>query len=126
MNGKSFVHVKAEKDRRIFLRRCWGLGLAVATGSALVSSCTTVKKPVAKTKAPAETNPCEDLSGVDKVDIEKRKSLGYVSLSPMPDKQCDNCKLWVPAAKGKDCGGCLLFTGPVSPEGNCTYWAPQV
>jgi hypothetical protein len=52
--------------------------------------------------------------------------LGYVSQSPQPDSQCDNCKLWVPAKEGVECGGCLLFTGPVSPGGHCTYWAPQV
>jgi hypothetical protein len=124
MNGVSNAH--GETERRLFLRRCWGMGLAAATGSVLVSSCATAKKPLADAKTANGVNPCEDLSKVDKVDVEKRKSLGYVSLSPMPDKQCDNCKLWVPAPEGKECGGCLLFAGPVSPEGNCTYWAPQV
>jgi hypothetical protein len=124
MNGVSNAHDRTV--RRLFLKRCWGIGLAAATGSMLTSGCSTVKKPTVNANTPAGVNPCEDLSKVDKVDIEKRKSLGYVSVSPMPDKQCDSCKLWVPAAEGKECGGCLLFTGPVSPEGNCTYWAPQV
>ncbi len=99
-----------------------------ATGSLLLTRCGTAVKSPAKTKTvtSAKVNPCEDLTGVDKTDVEKRKALGYVSLAPTPDKQCDECKLWIPVPDGKECGGCLLFTGPVSPEGNCTYWAPKV
>ncbi|MCE6992493.1 hypothetical protein [Dyadobacter sp. CY323] len=118
------------KSRRVFLQKCCSLGI---TGAGIVmlagcgSSKTTTSKVTSKTNAkPAANNPCDDLTGVDPVDVEKRKSLGYVNLSPVPDKQCDACKLWVPAAEGKECGGCLLFAGPVAPEGNCTYWAPQV
>lgn len=115
------------KNRREFLQKCCSMVL-VGSGGLLLVNCGSSKQ-VASKAAPqkvAKQNPCEDLTGVDAVDIEKRKSLGYVSLSPIPDKQCDSCKLWVPAAEGKDCGGCLLFTGPVAAEGNCTYWAPQV
>ncbi|GLU53409.1 hypothetical protein Dfri01_28700 [Dyadobacter frigoris] len=94
----------------------------------MVSGCAGTKKAVVAKKPSPEKqgNPCEDLSGVDPVDIEKRKALGYVTLSPIPDKQCDSCKLWIPQKEGKDCGGCLLFAGPVLPEGHCTYWAPKV
>ena len=111
-------------NRRLFLRQCltWS-----ATGSTawLIACAGAKKQPVAKAATPA-ADPCSDLTGVDPTDVQKRKSLGYTNKSPLPDSQCDNCKLWVPAKEGKECGGCLLFSGPVNPEGHCTYWAPQV
>lgn len=116
--------MKPVTNRRLFLRHCltWS-----ATGAAtwLVACAGAKKVPVAKAETPV-ADPCSDLTGVDPTDVQKRKSLGYASKSPLPDSQCDNCKLWVPAQEGKECGGCLLFTGPVNPEGHCTYWAPQV
>jgi hypothetical protein len=115
-----------EKNRRAFLQKCGRSALALSTGSLWLSSCQSAKTTVSKSSKASKVNPCEDLTGVSEVDVEKRKALGYVSLSSMPDKQCDACKLWVPVPEGKECGGCLLFTGPVAPEGNCTYWAPQV
>jgi len=115
------------KTRRIFLQKICSLGLVIS-GPVLLARCTTTAKAPSKAQATtaSKANPCDDLTGVDPTDVEKRKSLGYLNLSPTPDKQCDECKLWVPAAEGKECGGCLLFAGPVSPEGNCTYWAPKV
>ena len=117
-----------KNERRQFLQRCLRLGVAVSAGGLMVAGCAGPKKsaPVKKDISAASANPCDDLTGVDPVDVEKRKALGYTSLSPIPDKQCDNCKLWVPVKEGKECGGCLLFAGPISPEGHCTYWAPPV
>jgi len=110
-------------NRRLFLRQC--LTWVTTGGTAWLMACAGAKKqPVSK--ATTATDPCSDLTGVDPTDVQKRKSLGYSNKSPLPDSQCDNCKLWVPAKEGKECGGCLLFTGPVNPEGHCTYWAPQV
>lgn len=111
-------------NRRLFLRQflTWS-----ATGStAWLLACASNKKPAAAKAITPTADPCSDLTGVDPTDVQKRKSLGYTNKSPLPDSQCDNCKLWVPAKEGKECGGCLLFTGPVNPEGHCTYWAPQV
>ncbi|HYH57204.1 MAG TPA: high-potential iron-sulfur protein [Anseongella sp.] len=71
-------------------------------------------------------NSCEDFSGVSQEELEKRKNLGYVEESPIPDNQCQNCNLWLPPAEGKECGGCTLFKGPVYASAYCTYWAPQV
>jgi hypothetical protein len=68
-------------------------------------------------------NPCDDLSKVSAEEIAKRKKLAYVSQSPVENNQCGNCNLYIPAPE-KPCGACLLFKGPVSPEGHCAYWAP--
>jgi hypothetical protein len=70
------------------------------------------------------SDPCDDLTGVSAEDLDKRKKLAYVIKSPIPDSHCSNCALHLPPAKGKTCGGCLLFKGPVRDEGYCAYWAP--
>jgi len=74
----------------------------------------------------ATADPCSDLSGVSKNDIELRAKFAYVNESPIADNQCTNCNLFLPPREGEKCGGCLLFKGPVNPSGYCTYWAPKV
>ncbi len=124
--------MKHEQERRQFLQKCLSYGIAITGGSIILSSCgkkqVATKTPEAQTApvAAKKTSACSDMTGVDPAEVEKRKALGYVDESPLPDKQCDNCKLWVPAKEGKECGGCLLFAGPVAPGGHCTYWADQV
>lgn len=85
----------------------------------------TSQTPAAQTQAAAQQkNPCDDLTGISAEEIEKRKKLAYVTQTPIPDSRCSNCALYIPPAKDKPCGGCLLFKGPVRPEGYCAYWAP--
>ena len=67
---------------------------------------------------------CDDVSKISEAEIKKREGFGYVEESPMPDKQCHNCQLYLPPKEGQACGGCALFKGPVFEEGYCTYWAP--
>jgi len=112
-------------NRRSFLYQCLSAGI-LSLGGALMTRCAGSKKAPAAQAATRGNDPCDELTGVDPVDVQKRKSLGYTSKSPLPESQCDNCKLWIPVKEGKECGGCLLFTGPVNPGGHCTYWAPQV
>jgi hypothetical protein len=78
----------------------------------------------AKQHDPAD--PCGDLSEVSEKDIAVREKLGYVKDSPLPDNQCQNCNLYLPAKEGQACGGCMLFKGPVYASAYCTYWAPKV
>ena len=120
--------MKVKNERRDFLQKCVQMTfMAPAAGLWLVgcASSKTGKKVNQKT-AVTKANSCEDLADVPTVDVEKRKSLGYTSHSPIPDNHCSNCQLFVPPKAGLECGGCLLFAGPVSPEGYCTYWAPIV
>ncbi|HLR33400.1 MAG TPA: high-potential iron-sulfur protein [Fodinibius sp.] len=67
---------------------------------------------------------CDDLSKVSEAEKKKRQGFGYVEETPMPDKRCDNCNLYTPPEEGRNCGGCILFDGPVFAEAYCTYWAP--
>ncbi len=117
--------MEQKNKRREFLQKCWHMTAVVPLAGLWLAGCGGAKKGRAAGNKP-QTNPCEDLTGVPVVDAEKRKSLGYTSLSPIPDKQCNNCQLFIPQKEGAECGGCLLFAGPVSPEGYCTYWAPVV
>ena len=71
-----------------------------------------------------QKNPCDDLTGVSAEGVGKRKKLAYVTKTPIPDSHCSNCALYIPPAKDKPCGGCMLFKGPVRPEAYCAYWAP--
>jgi hypothetical protein len=77
-----------------------------------------------KAAQPVQKNPCDDLTGVSTEEIVKRKKLAYVNKTPIPDSHCSNCTLHIPPSKDKPCGGCMLFKGPVRPDGYCAYWAP--
>jgi hypothetical protein len=120
--------MKENKVRRTFLQQCWQITLIAPAAGLWLLGCGSARKGQAANPkgSVAQANPCEDLTGIPVVDVEKRKSLGYTSLSPIPDKQCSNCQLFIPPKVGLACGGCLLFAGPISPEGYCTYWAPVV
>jgi hypothetical protein len=86
-----------------------------------------VKKPATKPAAavaPPSNNPCDDMTGVPAADLEKRKQLAYVTKSPVPDKHCGNCALYLKPKPDTTCGNCALFKGPVRAEGACAYWAP--
>lgn len=87
------------------------------------------KKPVREENKPntnSSIDPCDDLTGISEYDIALRGKLAYVKESPIEESRCNNCNLYLPPGEGKDCGGCMLFKGPVHPGGYCTYWAPQI
>jgi hypothetical protein len=113
--------------RRLFLRECLSTGL-VLTGTAFIfQGCS--NPPEKEDKPPVtdkvSTDPCSDYTGLTEADLKARQSMGYVTKSPITDKQCSNCNLYLPPTEGKPCGKCQLFKGPVEPGGHCTYWAPQ-
>lgn len=67
---------------------------------------------------------CNDLSSVSQPEIAKRKTYGYVTESLYPNNLCSNCNLYKPPASDNDCGGCILFEGPVYASGYCNHWEP--
>lgn len=127
-------------SRRHFVRVWIFQGLNLGGTVALISGCASSEKKASgdiekkesaedKDQAPSEAtsnpggDPCTDYSGVSEADLKIRAAMGYVPLSTVEEKQCSNCNLYLPAA---GCGSCQLFKGPVTANGNCTYWAPQV
>ncbi|GAB3342782.1 hypothetical protein GCM10027299_57910 [Larkinella ripae] len=118
--------MKQTHSRRFFLKRSASAGFLLGSGNLLLVACDSKKTAqTEKAKQPA-ANPCEDYSGVPAEELKKRKDLGYVTKSPIPEKQCNSCNLWLPPAPGQECGGCMLFKGPIYANAHCTYWAPQV
>ncbi len=107
-------------DRRTFCKRSVGkLLLAISTISHFACNSNSTD-----TSADIQTSvgPCSDLTGVSQADLEARKGLGYVEQSPIDHQLCNNCKHWLPPEDESPCGNCLLFKGPVYPQGYCTYW----
>ncbi len=59
---------------------------------------------------------------IDDASQQQRRALAYVAETPNAGQRCDNCNKYV-ANQFQDCGGCLLFSGPVAPAGYCRSWA---
>lgn len=122
-------------SRRKFIRKGFGYISMFAIGGSVLAACngggskeekpsanTTEQKP--STESVASTDPC-DKASLTEQDIKNRKALGYVEETPIPEKTCDNCKLFVPANDTIKCGTCSLFKGPIDTGGYCTYWADK-
>lgn len=125
-------------SRRLFVRKWFFSGFLLGGAVVLAGGCVSKeKKPPAEKEAATGQNkgtpsgpktnnagdPCTDYSGVSEADLKIREAMAYVPLSTVEGKQCSNCNLYLP---GTGCGSCQLFKGPVTANGNCTYWVPQV
>lgn len=122
-------------SRRKFLKQGFRYISMVAVGGTVLAACnggdtpkeqkpdvsTSEKPPVQKA---VSADPC-DIASLTEQDIKNRKALGYVEHTPIPEKTCDGCKLFVPANDTVKCGTCSLFKGPIEIEGYCTYWADK-
>lgn len=113
-------------SRRKFIWDCVCASTLFLSGGLILNSCDGKTVQENKLVGAKPVDPCEDLSEISKNDILLRQKLGYVKESPIPDNKCNNCNLFLPPGTNKNCGGCLLFKGPVYPSGYCTYWAPRV
>ena len=112
-------------SRRSFFAQAISSALAVTGAAAFFSSCGGKKKDDEPKVPDNKTEDCKDFSGLTEKDMEARKKLGYVEMSPIQDSKCGNCQLWLPPKAGRSCGNCQLFKGPVYTAAYCTYWAPQ-
>jgi hypothetical protein len=114
------------QSRRKFISKCLGSVTFVIGGAFIVSSCDSkVTGKDEKKEKKAVTDPCDDLSEISQDEIEKRKKFGYVKETQVPESFCGNCGLFLPPLPGKECGGCLLFKGPVHTHGRCIQYAPK-
>lgn len=120
------------ESRKAFLKRCAtaipsliGIGLLAAGCNSGEQSKETGNNDAASTNNTAPKS-CDDFSGVSDNDLKTRKNFNYVDVSTDKNKTCKKCNLHIPAKEGVECGGCMLFKGPVKNTGTCTYWAPKV
>lgn len=116
-----------EYSRRKFIQQWAGPGAALFGTVLLLNSCGSNGKPAANeensTQSAAE--PCNDFTGVSAEELDKRKRFAYTDKSEVPGNTCGNCSLYIPWKDQAECGGCLLFKGPVKAEGHCTQWAAK-
>ena len=114
-----------EYSRRRFMNRCFA-SVGVFFGGVLTfAGCNSDSPVTEETNQAKPGQPCDDLSGVSAPELEKRQNFGYVDKSPDPTRFCDNCGLHIPPASKTDCGGCMLFKGPVHPEGYCIQYVAK-
>lgn len=66
---------------------------------------------------------CPDTGALSNDDVEARKGLGYVELSPDAWRNCAMCRQYVRAPSSDQCGGCRLLKGPIHPRGTCKAYA---
>ena len=112
-------------SRRQFVGKCISTCSLFLGGSALImSGCNSNPNPSGD-KDKSASNPCGDLSGISNSELEKRHKFAYVDASPVPGNSCGNCSLYVPRENSADCGGCLLFQGPVHATGHCIQYAAK-
>ncbi|WP_316812720.1 high-potential iron-sulfur protein [Pedobacter heparinus] len=113
-------------SRRKFISKSLYLGSMFFGGALLLGSGAIANDKTTPDQDPKQVkkDPCDDMTGVSPAELAKRKKLAYVNKSPIEDSHCSNCALYLHPAKGKACGGCVLFKGPVRPTGYCAYWAP--
>ena len=97
-------------SRRVFLSRL-GLGALSIGAIAAVQACG---------KSEGAAPKCDDTTGLDEGSKATRTALKYADKSPDPAKTCSKCQQYNAPEGGAACGGCKLFKGTVSPEGNCS------
>jgi hypothetical protein len=113
-------------SRRKFIYKCFSTSSIFFGTIIILDSCDSKKPSTKEKKVSTSKEPCEDLSEVSAEEIAKRQKFAYVKQSPDPERNCGNCSLHLPPVNGKECGGCLLFKGPVDPAGYCIQYAAKV
>jgi hypothetical protein len=67
---------------------------------------------------------CTSVDSLKTDERATRESLEYVDISPKRDKNCENCRQWIPPGEDGACGSCKVMKGPVHPRGHCRVYAP--
>ncbi len=106
-------------SRKDFLKNVLYSGAILMGGGAILSACTTQKKPISPEAA---NDPCTNVNNLSQADLETRTQFAYTGHTPNTDKYCSNCLHWRPPAGSGPCGTCELVKGPINPNGYCTQW----
>jgi hypothetical protein len=114
------MHVR-RMGRRQWIKALTPLAGLMAAGYTSGCSGADVGQEVRKTDGPPD---CNDLKGLSEDDRKAREALGYEASATDPERRCSGCALYVPPKEG-GCAGCMLFKGPVLPEGSCIQFQPR-
>jgi len=117
---RNAMHVR-RMGRRQWIKALTPLAGLMAAGYASGCSGADVGQGGRKTDAPPD---CNDLKGLSDDDRKAREALGYEASATDPERRCSGCALYVPPKEGA-CAGCMLFKGPVLPEGSCIQFQPR-
>ena len=112
-----------EYSRKKFINKCLSAGSMFMGAAIILNSCNSNKEEKNQSNSGES---CDDLSNVSAEEIEKRGKFGYVKKSTDPKRVCSICSLHIPPVSDKACGGCVLFKGPVDPEGSCIQFVAKV
>jgi hypothetical protein len=75
--------------------------------------------------AKKEPESCDSTLGLTQVEINMRKSLGYLDRSKDPNKHCIDCEQYLPPPEKDECGSCKVMKGPVHTKGSCNVFTPK-
>lgn len=74
-----------------------------------------ISKPLEADKKPSNLELDESVKNI-------RSALKYVDKSPIPNRTCDNCKVYIKPLPNSSYGGCQVIPGPIDPKGYCISW----
>lgn len=76
-----------------------------------------------RTAAAAQATLCADPNKLDSGQMSIRESLNYTETSKDPTQVCNGCG-FIHDVQG-NCGGCMIFNGPVHVNGHCDSWGKK-
>ena len=74
-------------------------------------------------KAGAADAACVDVKKMDAGDQSTRNELHWVAMTTNPEQPCTKCGFYM--STSADCGSCMIFNGPTTPNGHCDSWAAK-
>jgi len=116
-------------SRRRFINKCLSARSLFFAATIFINSCNAKESSDRETnnkKQSTSKDPCNDMSVLNIAELEKRQKFGYEKKSTYPERFCGNCDLHIPPVSEKDCGGCLLFKGPVNFDRYCIQYAAKI
>ena len=121
IEGKDMV---CAATRRVFIKRCVYV-VAVAIAGCDRSRPSQQKPDAAKAQpgVPPERVPCNDLAGLAKDEVARRKALKYTDRAPDSSRNCGGCAhLQLVPGSDSPCKRCSVIAGPVHINGWCSAW----
>jgi hypothetical protein len=68
------------------------------------------------------SSPCSDPALLSRGEEQMRKTLEYLEVTTVENKECAQCQFFS-AADERGCGHCEILAGSVNGQGYCTSWA---